>query len=45
VFGGSFEGYATIGVGVRARLPFRVTTSAGSGHRSRIVLEVAHGWS
>lgn len=25
-FGGSFEGYTTVGLGVRARLPFRVLT-------------------
>ena len=44
-FGGSFEGYTTIGVGVRARLPFRVFTLAGPGGHSRIVLDVAHRWS
>jgi hypothetical protein len=44
VFGGSFEGYSTFGVGVRARLPFRVSTMDGPGSRSRIVLEVAHRW-
>ena len=26
VYGGSFEGYTTIGVGVRARLPFRASS-------------------
>ncbi len=45
VFGGSFEGYSTIGVGVRARLPFRMSTIPGPGDRSRIVLEVAHRWT
>ncbi len=45
VFGGSFEGYTTIGVGVRARLPFRVFTLAGPGGHSRIVIDVAHRWS
>jgi len=45
VFGGSFEGYTTFGVGVRARLPFRVFTLAGPGGESRIVLDVAHRWS
>lgn len=39
VFGGSFEGYTTVGVGTRARLPFRVSTLPG-----RIVLDVAHRW-
>jgi hypothetical protein len=44
VFGGSFEGYTTVGVGVRARLPFRVFTLAGPGGDTRIVLDVLHGW-
>ena len=40
---GSFEGLTTVGLGVRARLPFRVfTLSNGSG--SRVVLDVAHRW-
>lgn len=45
VFGGSFEGYTTFGVGTRARLPFRVFTLAGPGDHSRIVVDVAHRWS
>ncbi|WP_172892355.1 AMIN-like domain-containing (lipo)protein [Micromonospora coxensis] len=44
VFGGSFEGYTTFAVGVRARLPFRVFVLAGPGTHSRIVLDVAHQW-
>jgi hypothetical protein len=44
VYGGSFEGYTTFAVGVRARLPFRVFTVAGPGSHSRIVLDVAHRW-
>ena len=44
VFGGSFEGYTTFAVGVRARLPFRVMVLAGPGTHSRIVLDVAHQW-
>lgn len=44
VFAGSFEGYSTFGVGVRARLPFRVSVVDGAQPRSRIVLEVAHTW-
>jgi hypothetical protein len=40
-FGGSFEGYTTIGVGVRARLPFRVFTLQNPG---RVVIDVAHRW-
>ncbi|MEA2902105.1 MAG: hypothetical protein QOH36_1992 [Actinomycetota bacterium] len=43
-FGGCFEGYTTFGVGVRARLPYRVFTLAGPGEHSRIVLDVAHRW-
>ena len=40
---GSFEGLTTLGLGVRARLPFRVfTLNSGSG--SRVVLDVAHRW-
>lgn len=39
--GGSFEGYTTIGLGVRARLPFRVFTLTDPG---RIVIDVAHQW-
>lgn len=44
VFGGSFEGYTTLGVGVRARLPFRVFTLAGPGGDTRIVLDILHRW-
>jgi len=40
-FGGSFEGYTTIGLGVRARLPFRVFTLPNPG---RVVIDVAHHW-
>lgn len=42
--GGSFEGYTTIGLGVRARLPFRVFTLDGPGANSRLVIDVAHRW-
>jgi hypothetical protein len=45
VYGGTFEGYTTFGVGVRARLPFRVLALAGPGSHSRIVLDIAHRWS
>lgn len=44
VFGGSFEGYTTFAVGVRARLPFQVTVLNGPGSHSRVVLDVAHRW-
>ena len=39
---GSFEGYTTIGVGMRRGLPFRVLVLAGPGRHSRIVVDVAH---
>ena len=41
---GSFEGYTNFGVGVRARLPFRVQILDGPGAGSRIVVDVAHRW-
>jgi len=45
VFGGSFEGYTTIGVGTRARLPYRrFTLDGGPDGPSRIVLDVAPRW-
>ncbi|MFG1673470.1 hypothetical protein [Micromonospora sp. NPDC049282] len=44
VFGGSFEGYTTFAVGVRAQLPFRVLVLSGPGTHSRIVIDVAHQW-
>jgi hypothetical protein len=43
-FAGSFEGQTTIGLGVRARLPFRVFTLEGPGTGSRLVIDVAHRW-
>lgn len=43
-WGGSFEGYTTVGLGVRARLPFRVLTLEGPGSGSRLVIDVAHQW-
>jgi hypothetical protein len=45
VYGGTFEGHTTFGIGVRARLPFQVLTLAGPGTSSRIVIDVAHLWS
>jgi len=44
VYGGTFEGYTTFALGVRARLPFRVFTLLGPGSHSRIVVDVAHRW-
>lgn len=41
---GTFEGQTSLGLGVRARLPFRVFTLAGPGDGSRIVVDVAHRW-
>ncbi|KAF0849052.1 AMIN-like domain-containing (lipo)protein [Nocardia caishijiensis] len=38
---GSFEGQTTLGLGVRARLPFRVF---GLESPSRVVIDVAHYW-
>ncbi|NUR94388.1 MAG: hypothetical protein HOV67_03920 [Kribbellaceae bacterium] len=43
-FAGSFEGQTTLGLGVRARLPFRVFTLAGPGSNARLVVDVAHHW-
>ncbi|GCB47514.1 hypothetical protein SNL152K_4819 [Streptomyces sp. NL15-2K] len=39
-FAGSFEGETQIGLGVRARLPFRVTQLT-----DRLVVDVAHNWT
>lgn len=44
VFAGTYEGYTTIGLGVRARLPFRVFVLDGPGTSSRLVVDVAHRW-
>jgi hypothetical protein len=41
---GSFEAVTTFGLGVRARLPFRVVSLAGPGNGSRLVVDVAHRW-
>jgi hypothetical protein len=41
---GGFEGYSSVGLGVRARLPFRVFTLAGPGNTVRAVIDVAHRW-
>ena len=42
---GSFEGQTTLGLGVRARLPFRAftLTDPGAG-TTRLVIDVAHRW-
>ncbi len=41
---GAFEGQITVGLGVRARLPYRVFTLDGPGDGSRLVVDVAHQW-
>ncbi|WP_127131342.1 hypothetical protein [Georgenia sp. SYP-B2076] len=41
---GSFEGVTTVGLGVRARLPFRVFVLNGPHHTSMLVVDVAHRW-
>ena len=41
---GSFEGQTTIGLGVRARLPYRAFILSGPGNASRLVIDVAHRW-
>ncbi|WP_235900383.1 AMIN-like domain-containing (lipo)protein [Lolliginicoccus suaedae] len=43
-FAGTFEGQTSLGLGVRARLPFRVFTLEGPGTSSRVVIDVAHYW-
>jgi hypothetical protein len=46
-YAGSFEGQTTFGLGVRARLPFRVFVLAGSPgdrHGAMLVIDVAHRW-
>jgi hypothetical protein len=45
VTAGTFEGMTDIGLGVRARLPFRVMLLDGPGSGSRFVVDVAHQWS
>ena len=44
VFAGTYEGVTTLGLGVRARLPFRVFALDGPGSGSRIVIDIAHSW-
>jgi hypothetical protein len=43
-YAGEFEGLTTVGLGVRARLPFRVFVLDGPGDMSRLVVDVAHRW-
>ncbi|MDQ3738789.1 MAG: hypothetical protein M3337_06435 [Actinomycetota bacterium] len=41
---GTHEGITQFGLGVRARLPFRVFVLDGPGDASRVVIDVAHRW-
>lgn len=41
---GSFESQTTLGLGVRARLPFTASVLNGPGNTSRLVVDVAHSW-
>ena len=41
---GSFEGQTSIGLGVRARLPYRVHVEDGPGPTSRVIVDIAHTW-
>lgn len=43
-FAGTYESVTQLGLGVRARLPFRVFTLAGPDNGSRLVIDVAHRW-
>jgi hypothetical protein len=43
-YAGSFEGQTSLGLGVRARLPFRAFVLTGPGDGSRLVVDVAHRW-
>lgn len=41
---GDFEGQLTLGVGVRARLPFRTFVVRTAGAPPKVVVDVAHRW-
>jgi hypothetical protein len=44
VWAGDFESTSTIGIGTRARLPFRVFTLPGPRGDVRLIIDVAHAW-
>ncbi|SER82172.1 hypothetical protein SAMN04487818_105369 [Actinokineospora terrae] len=44
VWAGTYEGDTTLGIGLRARLPFRVFTLPRDNGGTRIVVDVAHLW-
>ena len=44
---GGWEGYSSVGLGVRAHLPFRVFALSGipgNANGTRVVIDVAHSW-
>lgn len=44
---GTFDGESTVGLGIRARLPYRVILIVGpswNGEDRRLVVDVAHRW-
>ena len=41
---GSYEGQTSIGLGVRSRLPYRVTVVDDPGSKSRVIVDIAHTW-
>ena len=41
---GDFEGQLTLGVGVRAKLPYRVFVVRTAGKPPKVVVDVAHSW-
>jgi hypothetical protein len=43
-YAGDFEGQLTLGLGVRARLPFRVFVLESNERAPRVVIDVAHRW-
>jgi hypothetical protein len=43
-YAGDFEGQLTLGLGVRARLPFRVFVLESIERSPRVVIDVAHRW-
>jgi hypothetical protein len=44
-FYGTYEGQTQLGIGVRARLPYRVFVLAGPAGGQRVVIDIAHRWS
>ncbi|RJK94771.1 AMIN-like domain-containing (lipo)protein [Vallicoccus soli] len=44
VWASSWEGDTGLGIGTRARLPFRAFAVAGPGGTTRVVVDVAHTW-